>query len=51
MIAKQRAQSRRLSEHTDNLVARNAKLNRQLHGFIRQMDKKVQAICKNGKPR
>ena len=31
MIAKQRAQSRRLSEHTDNLVARNAKLNRQLH--------------------
>ena len=38
MIAKQRAQSRRLSEHTDNLVARNAKLNRQLHGFIRQMD-------------
>ena len=43
MIAKQRAQSRRLSEHTDNLVARNAKLNRQLHGFIRQMDKKVQA--------
>ena len=43
MIAEQRAQSRRLSEHTDNLVARNAKLNRQLHGFIRQMDKKVQA--------
>ena len=43
MIAKQRAQSRRLSEHTDNLAARNAELNRQLHGFIRQMDKKVQA--------
>ena len=43
IIAKQRAQSRRLSEHTDNLAARNAKLNRQLHGFIRQMDKKVQA--------
>ena len=43
MIAEQQAQSRRLSEHTDNLVARNAELNRQLHGFIRQMDKKVQA--------
>ncbi len=43
MIAEQRAQSRRLSEHTDNLAARNAELNRQLHGFIRQMDKKVQA--------
>ena len=43
MIAEQRAQSRRLSEHTDSLAARNAELNRQLHGFIRQMDKKVQA--------
>ena len=43
MITEQRAQSRRLSEHTDSLVARNAELNRQLHGFIRQMDKKVQA--------
>ena len=43
MIAEQRAQSRRLSEHTDSLAVRNAELNRQLHGFIRQMDKKVQA--------
>ena len=43
MIVEQRAQSRRLSEHTDSLAARNAELNRQLHGFIRQMDKKVQA--------
>ncbi len=43
IIAEQRAQSRRLSEHTDSLAARNAELNRQLHGFIRQMDKKVQA--------
>jgi two-component system sensor histidine kinase EvgS len=43
MITEQRAQSRRLSEHTDSLAVRNAELNRQLHGFIRQMDKKVQA--------
>lgn len=43
MIAEQRAQSRRLSEHADSLAARNAELNRQLHGFIRQMDEKVQA--------
>lgn len=43
MIAEQRAQSRCLSEHADSLAARNAELNRQLHGFIRQMDKKVQA--------
>ena len=43
MIAEQRAQSRRLSEYTDSLAARNAELNRQLHEFIRQMDKKVQA--------
>ena len=43
IIAEQRAQSRRLSEHTDSLAARNAELNRQQHGFIRQMDKKVQA--------
>ena len=43
MIAEQRAQSRRLSEYTDSLAARNAELNRQLHGFIRQMDKNVQA--------
>ena len=43
MIAEQREQRRRLSEHADSLAARNAELNRQLHGFIRQMDKKVQA--------
>ena len=43
MIAEQQAQSRRLSEHADSLAARNAELNRQLHGFIHQMDKKVQA--------
>lgn len=43
MITEQWAQSRRLSEHTDRLAVRNAELNRQLHGFIRQMDKKVQA--------
>ena len=43
MIAEQQAQSRRLSEHTDSLAARNAELNRQLHEFIHQMDKKVQA--------
>ena len=43
MIAEQRAQSRRLSEHADSLAARNAELNRQLHGFIHQMDEKVQA--------
>ncbi len=42
MIAEQQAQSRRLSEYADSLAARNAELNRQLHGFIRQMDKKVQ---------
>ena len=45
IIAEQRAQSRRLSEHTDSLAVRNAELNRQLHGFIHQMDKKVQAQC------
>ena len=43
MIAEQREQSRRLSEHADSLAARNVELNRQLHGFIRQMDKKVQS--------
>ncbi|MBP3519232.1 MAG: response regulator [Parabacteroides sp.] len=42
MIAEQRAQSRRLSEHTDSLTARNAELNRQLQGLIRQIDGKVQ---------
>ena len=41
MIAEQRAQSRRLSEHADSLAARNAELNRQLQGLIRQIDGKV----------
>lgn len=43
MIARQRAQSRRLSEHADSLSARNTELNRQLQTLIRQMDEKVQA--------
>ena len=42
MITKQQVQSRRLSEHADSLSARNAELNRQLQGLIRQMDEKVQ---------
>ena len=43
MISEQRVQSRRLSEHADSLAARNAELNRQLQGLIRQMDEKVQS--------
>ena len=43
IIAEKQAQNRRLSEYADSLALRNAELNRQLHGFIRQMDKKVQA--------
>lgn len=43
MIVEQRLQSQRLSEYADSLAARNAELNRQLHRFISQMDKKVQA--------
>ena len=43
MIAEQQEQSRRLSEHADNLAARNAELNRQLQGLIIQIDDKVQA--------
>ena len=43
MIAEQQAQSRRLSEHADSLAARNAELNRQLQGLIRQIDGKIQA--------
>ena len=42
MITDQREQSRRLSEHADNLAARNAELNRQLQGLIRQIDGKIQ---------
>ena len=43
MIAEQQAQSRRLSEHSDSLAARNAELNRQLQSLIRQIDGKIQA--------
>lgn len=43
MIAEQRGQSRRLSVHADSLAARNAELNRQFQGLIRQIDSKVQA--------
>ena len=43
MIAEQQAQSRRLSEHADSLATRNAELNRQLQGLIRQIDGKIQA--------
>ncbi len=42
MIAEQQSQSRRLSKHADSLAARNAELNLQLQGLIRQMDNKVQ---------
>ena len=42
VIARQKAHSRRLSEHTDSLSARNTELNRQLQILIRQMDEKVQ---------
>lgn len=43
MIAEQQSQSRRLSKHADSLAARNAELNLQLQGLIRQMDEKVQS--------
>ena len=43
MIAEQRAQSRRLSEHADDLATRNSELNKQLQGLIIQIDGKVQA--------
>lgn len=43
MIARQQAQSRRLAEHTDSLVARNGELNRQLQLLIRKMDDRVQS--------
>lgn len=42
MIAEQQSQSSRLSKHADSLAARNAELNLQLQGLIRQMDEKVQ---------
>ena len=43
LLAEQQGQSRRLSEYADSLAARNAELNRQLKGLIRQIDRKVQA--------
>ena len=43
IISQQRLQSRRLSEYADSLAIRNSELNRQLHFFIHQMDKKVQS--------
>ena len=42
-IAQQQAQNRHLLEHADSLAARNAELNLQLQGLIRQIDSKVQA--------
>lgn len=42
VITKQKAQSRRLSEHADSLAARNTELNRQLQTLIHQMDEKIQ---------
>ena len=41
VIAQQREQSRRLSEHADSLAARNGELNYQLQELITQMDAKV----------
>lgn len=43
MIVRQQAQSRRLAEHTDSLVARNGELNRQLQSLIHKMDDRVQS--------
>lgn len=42
IIARQQAQSRRLSQHADSLAARNGELNRQLQKLILRMDNKVQ---------
>ena len=42
VIAQQKVQSRRLSEHADSLATRNVELNRQLQTLIGQMDEKVQ---------
>ncbi len=42
IVARQQAQSRRLSEHADSLAARNGELNRQLQELILRMDNKVQ---------
>ena len=42
MVSEQKAQSRRLTEQSDSLAARNADLNRQLKGLICQIEDKVQ---------
>lgn len=47
MVSEQKKQSRRLSEQADSLAARNAELNRQLQGLIRQIENKVQADLQN----
>ena len=47
MVSEQKEQSRRLSEQADSLTARNAELNRQLRGLIRQIEDKVQSDLQN----
>ena len=47
MVSEQKEQSRRLSEQADSLAARNAELNRQLRGLIRQIEDKVQSDLQN----
>lgn len=42
MIAQQKAQSHRLSEHADSLAAQNTELNSQLQILIWQMDERIQ---------
>ena len=42
VIARQKAQSQRLSEYADSLATRNAELNRKLQSRIRHVDEKVQ---------
>lgn len=47
MVSEQKAQSRRLSEQSDSLAARNAELNRQLQRLVRQIEDKVQNDLQN----
>lgn len=47
IVSEQKEHSRRLSEQADSLAARNAELNRQLQGLIRQIENKVQADLQN----
>lgn len=47
IISEQKAQNSRLSEQADSLAARNAELNRQLQGLIRQVEAKVQTDLQN----